>query len=125
MAGGAVLIKTAATISLPKTVRPVPAAERIWAIDALRGLALLGVLAINLHTEFRVSLFEQFLAPPRASGLDGMAATFLSFAFEFKAISLFSILFGVGLAIQHERLGGAPEDCRFCSAGFWLCSLSA
>ena len=61
MAGGAVLIKTAATITLPKTVRPVPAAERIWAIDALRGLALLGVLAINLHTEFRVSLFEQFL----------------------------------------------------------------
>ena len=109
MAGGAVLIKTAATITLPKTVRPVPAAERIWAIDALRGLALLGVLAINLHTEFRVSLFEQFLAPPRASGLDGMAATFLSFAFEFKAISLFSILFGVGLAIQHERLARSPR----------------
>src|SRR3954447_24588523 len=109
MAGGAVLIKTAATITLPKTVRPVPAAERIWAIDALRGLALLGVLAINLHTEFRVSLFEQFLAPPRASGLDGLAATFLSFAFEFKAISLFSILFGVGLAIQHERLARSPR----------------
>ena len=73
-------------------------------IDSLRGLALFGVLAINLHTEFRVGLFEQFLAPPAFGGADRAAATFLSFAFEFKAISLFSMLFGIGLAIQHERL---------------------
>lgn len=88
---------------------PVPPPERVWAIDALRGLALFGVLAINLHTEFRVSLFEQFLAPPPMGRADRAAAAFLSFAFEFKAISLFSLLFGVGLAIQHERLAGNPR----------------
>ncbi|MCJ2185349.1 DUF418 domain-containing protein [Novosphingobium beihaiensis] len=87
----------------------MPPAQRVWAIDALRGLALFGVLAINLDTEFRRTVFEQFLAPPPESAVDHMAATALSFAFEFKAISLFSMLFGVGLAIQHERLADHPR----------------
>lgn len=101
--------RAAETIRPPKAATPVTPSERIWAIDALRGLALFGVLAINLHTEFRVGLFEQFIASPPPSLLDGVAATFLSFAFEFKAISLFSMLFGVGLAIQHERLAQSPR----------------
>lgn len=102
-------VQTAAAVRRPKAAAPVPPAERIWAVDALRGLALFGVLAINLHTEFRVSLFEQFLPPPPTSMFDRAAAVFLSFAFEFKAISLFSMLFGVGLAIQHERLATNPQ----------------
>lgn len=102
-------IQTASAVRPPKAASPVPPAERIWAIDALRGLALLGVLAINLHTEFRVSLFEQFLAQPPTDVFDRAAAGFLSFAFEFKAISLFSMLFGVGLAIQRERLAKNPR----------------
>jgi uncharacterized protein len=40
---------------------PLGPSERLDAIDALRGTALLGVLIINLVTEFRVSIFEQFL----------------------------------------------------------------
>ena len=48
--------------------RPMSPAERIDAIDVLRGIALLGVLAINVVMEFRVSIFEQFLFPkPPAS----------------------------------------------------------
>ena len=35
--------------------------DRIDAIDILRGCALFGVLMVNLLTEFRVSIFEQFL----------------------------------------------------------------
>jgi uncharacterized membrane protein YeiB len=37
--------------------------ERIHALDALRGLALLGVLATNLETEFRISIFQAFIGP--------------------------------------------------------------
>jgi uncharacterized protein len=81
----------------------------MWAIDALRGLALFGVLAINLDTEFRVTLFEQFLDRPRAAFLDRAAAVFLSYALEFKALALFSLLFGVGLAIQYERFEKRPD----------------
>ncbi|MDB5876574.1 MAG: hypothetical protein JWQ07_6016 [Ramlibacter sp.] len=38
--------------------------ERIDAVDALRGLALFGVMAIHATMEFRVSIFDQF---PRAA----------------------------------------------------------
>jgi uncharacterized protein len=84
---------------------PVNPVERIDAIDVLRGLALFGVLAINIVMEFRVSIFEQFLpAAHSASALDRAVETFLTMAIELKALALFSFLFGVGLAIQFERL---------------------
>ena len=85
-------------------VAAVPQGDRIDAIDALRGLALFGVAAVNVLTEFRVSLYQQFIASVRADGLDGAVERFVSFFLEWKAICLFSILFGLGLAMQLERL---------------------
>jgi uncharacterized protein len=76
----------------------------------LRGVALLGVLAVNVVTEFRVSIFEQFLPAGRAaSPLDRAVEGFLAVAVQLKALALFSFLFGVGLAIQLERLSGHPR----------------
>jgi uncharacterized protein len=90
--------------------RPIGAEERIDAIDVLRGIALLGVLAINVVTEFRVSIFEQFLArKPPASPLDDAIETILTQAVELKALALFSLLFGAGLAIQFERLANSER----------------
>lgn len=92
------------------TSSPVNPSERIDAVDALRGLALFGVMAINVTMEFRVSIFEQFL-PRAASALtfDSAAQIFLSTAIELKAFALFSLLFGAGLAIQFERLAEHPR----------------
>ena len=95
------------------SVQPVTAAERIHAIDILRGIALFGVLAVNLVDEFRVSLFQQFLSfqlplPP----LDSAIEHFISMFLEMKAFALFSILFGVGLAIQSERLARSGSRLR-------------
>ena len=88
--------------------RPTSPTERIDAIDVLRGLALLGVLAINVVMEFRVSIFEQFLFPkPPASPIDSLVGTILTLAVESKAFALFSLLFGAGLAIQFERLANS------------------
>ncbi|MCP3402497.1 DUF418 domain-containing protein [Bradyrhizobium sp. CCGB20] len=85
--------------------KPTPSAERIDAIDILRGIALLGVMAINLVMEFRVSIFEQFLGPKTlASPVDRIIETILTQAVELKAFALFSLLFGAGLAIQFDRL---------------------
>lgn len=100
---------------MPSTIdemaQPITAADRIHAIDMLRGIALFGVLAVNLVGEFRASLFQQFLpATPFLSPLDGAVEYFISFFLEMKAFALFSILFGVGLAIQSERL--ARSGCR-------------
>lgn len=86
---------------------PVGPAGRIDGIDVLRGLALLGVLVVNTVTEFRVSIFEQFLPPAGTeAAVDRALKTFLAAAVELKALALFSFLFGVGLAIQFDRLAG-------------------
>ena len=89
---------------------PVGPSERIDALDVLRGLALFGVLAMNIVTVFRVSIFAQFLPNTEPAGLlDRAMAALLTVAVDFKALALFSLLFGVGLAIQFERLGGTAR----------------
>src|SRR5438874_12749079 len=98
------------TAHQPSAVKP---SERIDALDALRGVALFGVLAINLVNEFRVSIFAQFLALPADRGsIDHIVDTALTFAFSLKALALFSFLFGVGLAIQFDRLEQNPGRLR-------------
>jgi len=89
---------------------PVAPSERIDGIDILRGLALLGVLVINTVFEFRVSIFEQLLPPAGAeAAIDRALKSFLTAAVELKALALFSFLFGVGLAIQFDRLVDNPR----------------
>jgi len=92
----------------PKPVRP---SDRIDALDVLRGLALFGVLAVNIVTVFRVSIFAQFLPNASPAGLlDRAMAAVLTVAVDFKALALFSMLFGVGLAIQFGRLAGRQQQ---------------
>ena len=84
---------------------PARRSQRVAAIDAVRGVALFGVLSVNLVTEFRVSVFAQFLPTAVLSGaMDRWAEAFVTYGLESKAFALFSMLFGVGLAIQYERL---------------------
>ena len=90
--------------------------ERIESIDVVRGIALFGVLIVNLITEFRVSIFQQFLGTTSTqTNLDSMVERIVSLGFEAKAFCLFALLFGVGLAIQYDRL------CRLGSPPlYWL-----
>jgi uncharacterized protein len=84
---------------------PISPSDRIAAIDIVRGIALFGVMAINITTIFRVSIFEQFL-PARLDGtwLDRALHSILMAGVDLKAFALFSLLFGVGLAIQYDHL---------------------
>jgi len=98
------------TDSSIEVARARPISARIEAVDVLRGLALFGVLAINLDTEFRVTFFEQFLpSPVSAAPIDRAVGAFLKMAIEFKAFSLFSLLFGMGLAMQFEHLADRSD----------------
>lgn len=107
--GRASLIDRTTTGRQPKPTSP---RERIEAIDVLRGVALFGVFAINIVTEFRVSIFEQFLSHgAAASPIDRAVERFLLLAIDMKAFSLFSLLFGAGLAIQLHS-PGAPVSCE-------------
>jgi uncharacterized protein len=96
--------------SFAHSARPIAPPERIATIDILRGMALFIVLTINTATEFRVSIFEQFLPGPKAAGIAGQLWGAVILALHTKGFILFSFLFGVGLAIQFERLTG--EDRR-------------
>src|SRR5437588_9166425 len=89
-------------------MRPIDPSERIVTIDVLRGVALFIVLVINTATEFRVSIFEQFLPAAAPAGPTDRVAADIVLALHTKGFILFSFLFGVGLAIQFERLGQNP-----------------
>ncbi len=90
--------------SLTDRLRPVSRDERNVALDALRGVALLGVLLVNLLLGFRVSLFESILTFHTHPGRANHAADILlAWLFEFKAFTLFALLFGVGVGVQAER----------------------
>src|SRR5216684_1932837 len=104
------MVEIVAVGAAPVASAPVNPSERIDAIDVLRGIALFGVLAINVVNEFRVSTFEEFLPVADTTGtLDRAVQTFLTMAIELKAMALFSLLFGIGMAIQFERLAPNPR----------------
>ena len=89
--------------------------DRIESIDAIRGVALFGVLIVNLVTEFRVSIFQQFLGSSAARvDADLVVERIVSLGIESKAFCLFALIFGVGLAIQFERLSSVGRPL------YWL-----
>jgi len=84
--------------------RPHVQGERYDLIDALRGFALLGVCLANLSP---LSLYE-FLGPEQqaalpTSGFDVIARNVIEELVNIKFITIFSLLFGLGFAVQLER----------------------
>ncbi|MEA2895803.1 MAG: uncharacterized protein QOJ84_1418 [Bradyrhizobium sp.] len=87
---------------------PIIPSDRIAAIDIVRGIALFGVMAINVVTIFRTSIFERFLPGPMdGTWLDRALYLVLMIGIDLKALALFSLLFGVGLAIQYDHLSAS------------------
>jgi uncharacterized protein len=83
---------------------PVTEDERYAQIDILRGGALLGVLLVNLLISFRVSLLHHLVDFHTHPGRANQAVDLLlGILVEEKAITLFSFLFGVSMAIHVER----------------------
>jgi uncharacterized protein len=91
---------------LPPTHYGSPSAEgeRFELIDALRGFALAGVLLVNLGSfTLYVFLDDAARAALPTAGFDRIADAVKSLLVEDKAITLFSMLFGLGFALQLER----------------------
>lgn len=85
---------------------PSTEGERLELIDALRGFALAGVLLVNLGS-FTLYAFldDAARAALPTAGFDRMADAIKSLLVDDKAITLFSMLFGLGFALQLERAG--------------------
>ena len=83
---------------------PVPQSKRIVDLDILRGIALFGILVVNLqlfaHPFFNIvsdaGLFQEWY--------NQAAVSFVHIFFEGKFITLFSFLFGIGFYIFAQRL---------------------
>lgn len=74
----------------------------------MRGAALFGVLVVNLVNAFRVSFLTQLVPVEPPEGLlDRAAAAFVQYVLAGKAVTLFAFLFGLGLAVQWERMQAA------------------
>lgn len=91
------------------SLKPVAPEARLLQLDALRGLALLGVLLVNLSV-FSGSEWALSAHLPYPMGWAGSALQFLRSALlESKAAALLAMLFGAGLAIQAEALAQRGE----------------
>ena len=89
-----------------------PVQDRIQSLDVMRGFAVLGILAVN------AALFAapwQASANPNLAPLDVNAQTLWSWLamhvlFEFKCITLFSLLFGASLYLVGGERGDAERE---------------
>jgi uncharacterized protein len=92
---------------------PAIGVRRLELLDALRGFALFGVLMVNLRS---FSLFE-FLTPAAQAALptaawDRAIELAMELLVDARAITLFSLLFGVGFAMQMRRSEARAEGTR-------------
>lgn len=87
---------------------PVSESTRIGALDFLRGVAVLAILLVNINSmALPGSAFNNPHLWQHRTAWD-MLVFQLNYLFvQQKFITLFCLLFGVGLAMQSERLGGS------------------
>jgi uncharacterized protein len=116
-------VATDSTIISGTQAGPVTAAERIASIDVLRGVALLGILAMNIQAFSMPG--AAYLNPTAYGDLHG-ANFWVWYACHLfadqKFMSIFSMLFGAGIFLMTSRLeaeGKKPAPIHYRRMG-WL-----
>lgn len=95
-------------------VMPVGAHERVEVMDVLRGVALLGILLMNIEA-FVGPLMESVTGVnPRFTGADRWTDAAIYVLVQGKFITMFSLLFGMGFAVMLERANATG------ASGTWL-----
>jgi uncharacterized protein len=107
---------------------PVLGAERISSLDILRGVAILGILVMNIYA-FAMP-FPAYTNPLLMGGTDtlNMGTWFFShILFDQKFLSIFAMLFGAGIILMTGRAEakGAKYGRIFYRRQFWLLALGA
>jgi len=85
-------------------MEPVQEPERIHALDVLRGFAIFGIFMVNIafFSMPLAKLMDPSLLADATAG-DQIAHAVMRSLFEYKFVSLFSMLFGIGLIVQMQR----------------------
>jgi len=95
---------TESGVSEKPRAEPVTATERYFAVDVLRGFALLGILAMNI-VDFGWP-GAAYSNPTRGGGFEGSDRAvwfFNHLVFEMKMMTIFSMLFGAGFVLMDHR----------------------
>ena len=94
-------------------MQPTSAQNRIDSLDLIRGVAILGIYIMNIYSMTAPDIAYSVPRWHEASGpVDDWVYLFQSLFVESRFMSLFSLLFGVGLAVQWDRMaqrGTAPK----------------
>lgn len=96
-------------------IGPIPTAERVQTIDILRGLALFGIIAANMRGFAGPATAYMAASIMWPLPVDLLAQAAIDIFVQGKFITIFSLLFGAGFAVQASR--AAARGGRF--AGFY------
>ena len=107
---------------------PVTGIERVTAIDMLRGVAVLGILVMNIYA-FAMS-FAAYQNPLAQGGTEwyNLATWFFTHVFfDQKFMTIFSMLFGAGLVMMATRADVRGTPCKgvWFRRNFWLLVIGA
>src|SRR5438045_3559873 len=88
----------------PSMTAALPTAERIQALDVLRGVAVTGILLANVLVFFGLFIVPSDRAAALSTaGRDAIALVFDKVFVDGKFYSTFSLLFGIGFGLQLAR----------------------
>ncbi len=82
---------------------PVQPGQRIQIIDIWRGFAIFGILVVNMEL-FNHAIQSVAIGIEATGTVDQLARWFIAFFGEGKFYSIFAFLFGLGFAIQQQRI---------------------
>lgn len=83
-------------------IAPIQPKERINEIDIIRGLALFGILMVNMSF-FKIPVFFERYPSNFPEGIEQISAWVIQLFFTGKFYAIFSFLFGLGFFIFMER----------------------
>ncbi len=105
----------------PPVAAPVSETQRLKLIDALRGVALLGILLMNIPFFALPNYFsESFKSDP--TSVNFWVSAVISIVFEGKMRALFGMIFGAGvlLFVLNKEQAGKPVTWLFYRRMLWL-----
>jgi uncharacterized protein len=91
---------------------PIAAAQRIEALDVVRGFALLGIFLMNIEWFNRPFASFNEGIPRDLSGIDWLASWFVAYFVAGKFWTIFSLLFGMGFAVMMVRAEQAGREFK-------------
>ena len=110
---GAISMESVTTLPMPdERLLPIPANQRIEALDVVRGFALLGIFLMNIEWFNRplTSLGEGM--PRGLTGIDWFASWFIAYFVQGKFWTIFSLLFGMGFAVMMTRAAQVGREFK-------------